>query len=356
MATEDKAAQRFAPEQLERFVARVFHAEGLPPDDARIVAQTLVFANLRGVDTHGIMRVPAYLKRLRAGLFNPMPRIDVRRPMPFSATVDGDNAMGPVVARACMEACLQTAADIGIGIATARRSNHFGAAAAFTVPAAEAGCIAMVMAPGARTLAPHGSRAPLFGTNPIAVAVPAGRHPVWSLDMAVSVAARGHVRLARQAGRQIPEGWALDEAGAPTTDPDAALRGVMLPIAGPKGSALSMLVDILAGVLSGAAFAGDTGDWNADFSGPADVGHFFLVMKVEAFMPLHEFNARMETSIARLHALPPATGFESVHYPGERSARLQAERSVSGIPVPVPVRDSLAALAQELELEFPAPL
>jgi len=356
MAFEDPSAPRFASAALEHFTTGAFKSAGLPAADAATVARTLVFANLRGFDTHGVVRIPAYLKRLRADLINPTPRIAVQRPMPFSAVVDGDNGMGPVVAAACLAACREAAGVLGIGVATARRSNHYGAASAFTVPLAEEGYIAMSMAPGSRTLAPHGSRKALFGTNPIAVATPAGRHHPWSLDMAVSVAARGHVRIAEQAGQPIPEGWALDETGAPTTDPAAALRGVMLPFGGAKGSALSMLVDILAGVLPGAAFAGDTGDWNADFTAPADVGHFFLVMKVEAFMPLDEFCSRMETSIARLHALPPAAGFDAVLYPGERSGRMQAERLRRGIPLSAPVLQSLNGLAAELGLDFPVPI
>ena len=228
--------RRFTASNLECFGTHCFERAGMPVQDACAVSQALVSANLRGVDTHGIARIPAYLKRIRAGLINTRPEIHSISPMPFTTVVDGDNAMGPVAARVAVDACMRAAESIGIGAATVRGSNHFGAASVYTVPATARGCIAIAMSPGAPSLAPYGSRAALFGTNPFAIAAPAGRYSPWSLDMAASVAARGHIRRAAQEGRAIPEGWALDSDGTPTTNPDAALRGLMLPFAGAKGS------------------------------------------------------------------------------------------------------------------------
>ncbi|WP_274626270.1 Ldh family oxidoreductase [Arvimicrobium flavum] len=348
--------QRFAAEELRAFATGMFAHAGLAGEHAAIVADALVYANLRGLDTHGLVRIPAYLKRIAAGLINTRPEIRRHSPMPFSSVFDADNAMGPVGARLAMDACVETADRLGIGVATVRRSNHFGAASVYTVPPTAKGLITVVMSPAARSLAAHGSRAPLLGTNPFAVATPAGKYGAWSLDMAASVAARGHIRLAAQEGRAIPEGWALDPDGAPTTDAQAALRGTMLPFSGAKGSALAMMVDILGGVLSGSAFAGDTRDWNTDFTGPADVGHFLLAMKVEAFMPLAEFESRMETAIGRLKALPPAQGFDEVRFPGERSGNTEIERRRHGIPLSVEAVTSLRAQAASSGVEFPAPL
>ena len=346
---------RYDVEALSRFVARLFAGEGLPEDHAAMVADALLTANLRGVDTHGVVRVPAYVKRLRAGLLNPKPRMREANPMPVSFVLDADNAMGPVGAFTAIEACMSRAAEFGVGASTVRHSNHFGAASVYTVHAARRGFIAIAMSPGARTLAPHGSRAPLLGTNPFAVAAPAGQNPPWSLDMAASVAARGHIRVAAQEGRSIPEGWALDEKGRPTTDPEAALNGVMLPFGGPKGSGLAMMVDILAGVLAGSAFTGDIRDWVKDFTGPSDVGHFFLVVKVEAFMPAAEFADRMETAILRTKALPPAEGAAEVFYPGERSGRMEQERRQNGIPLSGKAIVALAELATT-DCPFPEPV
>ncbi|WP_210492859.1 Ldh family oxidoreductase [Microvirga antarctica] len=347
--------RRFTESDLENFGTRCFASTGMPLTDACVVSRALVSANLRGIDTHGVARIPAYLKRIRAGLINPRPEIRSSSPMPFSTIVDGDNAMGPVAASIAVEACMRAADTLGIGAATVRRSNHFGAASVYTVPATARGCVAIAMSPGAPSLAPHGSRAALFGTNPFALAVPAGRYSPWSLDMAASVAARGHIRRAAQEGRAIPEGWALDNEGAPTTNPEAALRGLMLPFAGAKGSGIAFMVDILAGVLAGSGFAGEVRDWNVDFTGPADVGHFFLVMKIEAFMPLGQFESRMETAIGRLKALPPAEGVEEVTYPGERSGSTESERRRIGIPLGNEVLRPLAELAAELGIASPSP-
>ena len=339
---------------LTAFATACFAAEGLPQDDARVSAEALVRADARGIKTHGVMRIPQYAKRLRAGLIAPRPEITTLAPMPVSRVIDAGNALGLVAAQRAVEACLEAAETTGIGAATVRNANHFGAAQVWTLQAAAAGCIGLAMAPGARTLAPHGAREALFGTNPFAAAAPAGRFAPWSLDMAASVAARGHIRLADRAGHQIPEGWALDEDGRPTTDAAAALRGVVLPFAGAKGSGLAGLVDILAGVLSGGAFAGGVRDWIADFDGPAEVGHFFLAMKVEAFLPLPEFEARMETSIERLKALPPAEGFDEVLYPGERAARAEAEAETAGVPLTADCASALRAHGTEIAVPFPA--
>lgn len=319
-------------------------------------ADVLLFADLRGIATHGVVRVPAYLKRIEAGLINVAPRIETRAPAAFSRTIDSDNAMGAVGARAAVRACMEAVDRVGIGAVTVRRSNHFGAASAYTVPLASKGCIAIALSPAGPSLAPHGSREPLLGTNPFAIAAPAGRFAPWSLDIAASVGSRGRVRLAAQNGQTIPEGWALDREGGQTTDPNAALLGTMLPFGGAKGSGLSMMVDILGGVLSGSGFAGSIRDWNADFEAPSDVGHFFLAMKIEAFMPLAEFEGRMETAIERIKALPPAKGFDEVNYPGERSGRQERDNRANGIALAGSTVQGLRELADRLALPFPTPI
>ena len=339
---------------LRRFVLDVLARYDVPPVDAGLVADCLLRADLRGVHTHGLVRLPPYVERLETGLVVARPELRVERPTLWSRVVDGGNGLGAVVASCAMQAALEAARSFGIGAATARRSNHFGAAAIYALQAVEHDCIGIALTPASRSLAPYGSRAPLLGTNPIAVAVPAGpdRAP-WVLDMASSIAARGHVRLAALRGEPIPEGWALDDAGRPTTDPATALRGVMLPFAGPKGSGLAMLIDILGGVLSGSGFAGDIRDMTRDFEAPQEVGHFFLAFKIEAFMPLADFEQRMALLIKRLKALPPAAGFEEVTYPGEREARLELARRDTGIPLPAETVGALSDLAQRFELELP---
>lgn len=344
------AASRFPASELARFSRDVFLHCDLAESDAEICAKSLVWADLHGIDTHGVARIPSYVERFRRKLANPRPSVTVESRIPFAARLDGDNAMGAVVAQRAMDDVLARAEATGIGVVVARNSNHFGAAGYWARQAVPRQCIGICITPASKSLAPFGSKAPLFGTNPFAVAVPAGRHAPWVMDFATSVAARGHIRLAARAGEPIPEGWALDRDGYPTTDAAKALEGVMLPFAGPKGSALSMLADILGGVLAGGAFAGDIRDMNTDFSAPQGLGHFFLAMKIEAFLPAAEFAARMEEMIARIKALPPVPGVSEVLYPGEPEARTAHDREQHGVPVSATTRDALERLATEMKI------
>lgn len=337
-------------EALRAFTAEVFCRVGLDSDAAGIVAESLVWADLAGVDSHGVARIPSYIERLHKKLVNDAPRMQVDSRLPFAASLDGDNGMGALVAERAMREALERARQIGVGVVVARRSNHFGTAGYWARKAVPEGCIGICISPASKSLAPFGSKAPLFGTNPFAVAVPAGARAPWVMDLATSVAARGHIRLAVREGRTIPEGWALDRDGQPTTDAARALEGVMLPFAGPKGSALSMLADILGGVLAGAAFGGEIRDMNTDFTAPQELGHFFMAMRVDAFMPADEFAARMGQLIDRTKALPPAAGFSEVMYPGEPEARRAAARRATGVPLSAATRSALAKLAAEFDL------
>jgi L-2-hydroxycarboxylate dehydrogenase (NAD+) len=353
VADDATAGPRIHAGELERFAREVFRHCGLAATDAETVTKSLVWCDLHGVDTHGVARIPAYAERFKRRLVNATPRLVIDSRLPFAACLDGDNAMGQVVAQRAMDDALARAETTGIGVVTARRSNHFGAAGYWARQAVPRGCIGICVSPASKSLAPFGSKAPLFGTNPFAVAVPAGRHAPWVMDFATSVAARGHIRLAVRAGEPIPEGWALDRDGYPTTDAKKALEGVMLPFAGPKGSALSMLADILGGVLSGAEFAGDIRDMNTDFEAPQGLGHFFLAMKIDAFLPAAEFGRRMEEMIQRIKALPPVPGVAEVMYPGEPETRTAATRTMDGVPVSASTREALARLAAELGLAPP---
>lgn len=345
------AAAPIAAGALRAFAGSVFARCGLDAKASAVVSESLVWADLHGVDTHGVARIPAYVERFGLKLVNPAPRMRVESRMPFAASLDGDNAMGAVVAGRAMREALARAESLGIGVVVARRSNHFGAAGYWARMAVPMNCIGICVSPASKSLAPFGSKAPLFGTNPFAVAVPAGSRPPWVMDFATSVAARGHIRLAAREGRPIPEGWALDREGRPTTNAAEALEGVMLPFAGPKGSALSMLADILGGVLAGAAFAGEIRDMNTDFSAPQGLGHFFLAMRVDAFMPADAFAARMETMIERIKALPPVPGASEVMYPGEPEARVAGERARLGVPLSHATRAALAKLAAALGID-----
>lgn len=349
------AARRIAHEAVNEFASDVLVRLGLPEADAVTVARSLVHADLIGVSTHGVARLPSYAERLRRHLVNPRPGMTVEQSLPWAATIDADNAMGAVAAHHAVEVAKRLVQNNGIGAVTVRGSNHFGAAGYYAQALAASDCVGFCVSPASKSLAPFGSQEPLLGTNPLALSVPAGRHPNWTMDMASSVAARGHIRIAAKEGTPIPQGWALDPEGRPTTDPSLAIRGVMLPFAGPKGSALAMMVDILGGVMSGSAFAGDIRDMNFDFEAPQDVGHFFLAWKVDAFLPLADFCARMETLIGRLKALKPASGVSEVMYPGEIEARAEQANRVRGVAVKDEVAAGLRELGAELGIIFPEP-
>jgi LDH2 family malate/lactate/ureidoglycolate dehydrogenase len=341
-------------EALEDFTRRVFSVAGMPPEDAAVMADKLVGAHLRGFDTHGVNCIPNYVANLREGRVAAWPDIRLERRALWAWAVDGGNGMGHVVADRAMTAVIGSVREIGIGIASVRQSTHFGAACLYPLMAAEQGFIGMTLANMAPHVAPWGSREQLFGTNPLAIAVPAGKRPPFVLDMATSAAARRKFRMALELGEPIPEGWALDADGNPTTDPAAAMEGVALPMGGAKGSGLGMMVEILAGVLSGAHFAGEVLDMYTNYGRPADSGNFLLALDPSVFLPVDDFARRMDDLIDRLKALEAAPGFDEVRFPGERGARLAEERRRDGIPLTTATAEELRKLAGEMNLAFPA--
>lgn len=321
-----------AAELARKFVATLLTGKGLPGEDADIVARCLVRADLRGVDTHGISRLPGYLDRLKRGLINPRPALQPQTVTAAVAQLDGENGFGFVVATRAMAAAMEIAGRIGIGLVSARRSTHFGMAANYLLQAVEQGFVALVFTNASPAMPPWGGRSALLGTSPFAAGAPGGAKGPFILDMAPSVAARGKIRKALRLGQPIPADYALDKDGRVTTDPARALEGVVLPIGGPKGSGLSMLMDILGGVISGAAFGGDVGDQYKVFDRPQNVGHFFLAMKPDLFMSVDEYRSRMDELLDRIRTAPRAEGFDEILIPGEPEARQEAQRLKAGIP------------------------
>jgi LDH2 family malate/lactate/ureidoglycolate dehydrogenase len=319
-------------DEANTFVRRLMIAHGLPEADAATVAGCLVHADLRGVDTHGICRLPGYLDRLRRGLINATPKLAPRRVTPVAASLDGQDAFGFVVGLCAIKEAMAMAREFGIGVVSARRSTHFGMAASYALPAIEAGFMAMVFSNASPAMPPWGGKDGLLGTNPFCVGAPGGKHGPFLLDMSPAVAARGKIRRAERRGETIPLGYALDKDGRPTTDPKAALGGVVLPIGGYKGSGLSMMMDLFGGVISGAAFAGMVADQYKVYDRPQDVGHFFLAMKPDLFVSEADYRARMDTLIERVRAVPKAEGFDEILIPGEPEVRLEAEHRRRGIP------------------------
>lgn len=320
-------------EAAEAFGRRLLVAHGLPEADAALVARCLVRADLRGVDTHGLQYLPHYLDRVRRGLINPKPKLDVERVTPVVGSLDGDNGFGFVVATRAMAAAIDMARESGVGVVSARRSTHFGMAANYVLQAMDAGMIALVFSNASPAMPPWGGRKAIVGTNPFAAGAPAGKERPFDLDMSPAVAARGKIRRAARRGETIPLGYALDKEGRATTDPNVALDGgVVQPIGGPKGSGISMLMDVLGGVISGAGFAGEVGNQFVDYDRPQNVGHFFFAMKPDLFVSRDEYLRRMDVLAQRVHGCPRAEGFDEVIMPGERERRFEEKYRRIGVP------------------------
>jgi LDH2 family malate/lactate/ureidoglycolate dehydrogenase len=305
-------------------VSAIFAGHGLPGEDAARVAECLLEAELRGLASHGVSRIPIYTRRLRLRLVNPRPDLKLTPLAPAAAHLDGGNGMGFIVASRAMAEAVERARAYGIGMVMAMNSNHFGMAASYLLQALGAGMAAIVFTNASPAMPIWGGRSPFLGTSPLAMAVPGGKVPLV-LDMATSVAARGKIRRAAQQKGTIPPGWALDREGRPTIDAQAAYEGVILPLGGPKGSGLSLLMEALAGVMSGAAFGGGVKDQYTDFETPQNVGHTFIAMRPELVAGIEAYEARMNDLVARAKASPLAEGFDEILMPGEGEER-RAER------------------------------
>jgi LDH2 family malate/lactate/ureidoglycolate dehydrogenase len=264
--------------------------------------------------------------------------------------MDGRDGMGQVLTALAARDAIRRAKVHGVGVVALRNSNHFGTAMYFTLMAAAEGCVAFLSTNASPAMAPWGGREKTVGTNPWSWAAPAGRHAPMVLDIANTAVARGKIYLARQKGLPIPTGWAINEEGDPTTDPVEALRGITLPMAEHKGYAISVMMDMLSGILSGSQFGkGVTGPYQAEH--PGGVGHLMIVMNIEAFQPLQEFNARMEDLVAELKSVPLAKGFDEVVYPGELEARNDAKNRREGILLPDDTIADLVDLARKTGTE-----
>jgi LDH2 family malate/lactate/ureidoglycolate dehydrogenase len=335
-----------APERLTEFAAAVLQAEGVPADDARLVGRCLVQAELWGHPSHGMLRLSWYVARIRSGVVDPAAKPETVVDTGPLALLDGREGLGHVLCAHAAGEAVRRAREHGVGLVGVRNSNHFGMAAHFTRMIAEQGCVGLVTTNGSPAMAPWGGKQKAVGANPWSIAAPAGRHGVTVMDIANVNAARGKIYAARERGATIPEGWALDAEGRPTTDPAAAIAGVILPMGGHKGYAISFMMDVLSGVLTGSSFAtGVSGPQQAERR--SGCGHLVLAIDVAAVADPGGFAERMEALIAEMKAVPLAAGFEEVFYPGELEDRSRARRQREGIEVPAKTLEALERLAAE---------
>ncbi|KAI9902402.1 hypothetical protein N3K66_001754 [Trichothecium roseum] len=340
-----------SPAEARRFIEAVLQGNKVPAEYAAIISKGLVAADLRAVDTHGINRIPSYMTRIRNGILDPVATPLVKQVTPVVHHVDGRNGFGFVAAQRGIDLAIEAAKVYGIGMTSVKGSNHYGMSAWIVKEALKHDMMSLVFTNSSPALPPFGGKSKIIGTSPIACGAP-GSEPDrdFILDMAPSVAARGKIYKAKRRGEQIPGDWALDSDGKPTTDPDAALGGVLLPMGGPKGSALAIMMDVFSGVLSGSAFAGQvTGPY--DFSRPADVGHFFVVIKPDLFMGLDDFKQRMGTLYERITGSEPAHGVDRVYFTGEREILEQKRREEGGIPLVCAEIDALNEEARRVGVE-----
>lgn len=348
----------FNVEALKDYVIRFFKAMDVPEIDARIAADVLVSADLRGVNSHGVIRLHSYYSdRLKLKQIDPLSPIEIISENAATLALDGANGLGQVVAYRAMSRCIEKADDAGLAITTVRNSNHYGIAGYFAMMALPEDMIGISLTNSQPLVAPtYGLRSAL-GTNPIAVAIPAGQERPYVLDMATSIVPLGRVSVYEKAGQSIPLGWGINSAGDLTEDPAEVTRGgSLLPLGGPaelrgyKGYGLSLLVDLLSGVLSGAAYG--TGVGKPSNERHADVGHFFAAIKIDNFRPVEDFKKDMDDYIRALKDTPKMPGQDRIYIHGEKEFELTEKYQREGVPLMVEVVEALKQAGESAGVPF----
>ncbi|MDA1001246.1 MAG: Ldh family oxidoreductase [bacterium] len=342
---------RFPADRLAAFIESTFTAHGVSAGDARITAQRMIEADLRGMHGHGIFRLAPYCRRVKEGGYNLRPDIRPERETPVSALLDGDNGLGQVVVTRAAELGIQKAKESGMGWIGIHHGNHAGAGGVYAALALAHDMIGMYMAIGnANHMPPWGGVDMLLSTNPIAFAIPTGKEPPIVLDMATSVTSYGKVKVMAQSGEMMPEGWMVNSKGEPLTDPRRASEGFLVPIGGHKGYGLNVIIGVLAGVLNSAAFGSAVIDFNQDFKSPTNTGQVFFAMRPDLFRDLGDFKAEMDFRIRELRDSAPMEGMGPIRLPGEMAVKREREMREKGISVAPQVLEGLRGMAEELGL------
>ena len=363
----DEPALLIQTQPLKMFSARVFKKMGVGEEDARITAEILVAADLRGVASHGVAHLKRYVDGLRAGIIRARPQERVIVENPVTATIDAGAGLGQPVSFRAMQKAIHKAQEFGAGFVSVRNSNHYGIAGYYAMMALQDDCIGISMTNASPKSVPTFGRHALLGTNPIAVAAPAGKERPFVLDMATSAVSLGKIEIADQLDRPLPPGWAIDPAGGPAQDSHRTLDelkhnvgGGLLPLGGEgdvlsgyKGYGLALWVEIFTALLSGAAFATLTYPKAADGKPlPANLGHFFGAWRVDSFRPLQEFKTAMDELQQLVKGAPKANGADRIYIHGEKEFEAMERNQKEGIPLNHKVAAELRAIARELDLEF----
>jgi len=351
MAEDWEAGTRVEVGELRALVSAVFRACDMGTEDADLLADSLVAADLGGVHSHGVLRVPEYVKKLTGEGVDPRGRPRVVRELGGCLVVDGGNSMGQIGAHFAMEGAIERATQTGIAAAAIRGSNHCGAVAYFAELALPHDMIGVATTNALPTMAPEGGAERILGINPLSVAIPAGEEPPIVYDAAFSGSAHGKIRVHLQKGLELPAGWALDQQGQPTTDPAAAIDGLLVPIGGFKGASLAMIMGILSSMLSGASYGTELGDMEAGPRPGAD-GHFVAAISVAAFEDVDRFKERVDGSIRQVHECGRAPDVEALYVPGEKEHRRREQYSRDGVPLNRVTLGDMAEAARSMGVDM----
>jgi LDH2 family malate/lactate/ureidoglycolate dehydrogenase len=354
MAVIDEGT-RYTKAVLAEWSRKIFMRVGVSETDAAVLTDSLLEANLRGVDTHGVTRMlPIYIRRIQAGIMSPKTKLEIVREKPGTALIDCHNSIGQVSANFAMDLAITKAKDVGTAFVAIAHSNHYGTSAYWAMKALDHGMIGFSCVNAPAAVAPIGGRKPMFGTNPFAVAVPVGKELPFVLDLATTVVARGRIDLFRRQNKALEPGWAFDAMGRPTTDPVEAMKGLLAPMAGYKGYGIAFAIDILSGILTSSNYGRHfPGMLAENLEKPTDVGGVFAAISIDSFMDLKEFNDRMEKACREVRECDKAEGVDRIYIPGEIEHNVKAERLVRGIPLPDAIRADFEQLGAELNVPFP---
>ncbi len=345
----------FPEDRLRGWTQEVFQKVGVSRDDAVLLTDSLIEANLRGVDTHGITRMLCvYVERIQKGVMSAKSNLTVVREKASTALIDCHNSIGQVGAARAMRMAIEKARQTGVAFTAIAHSNHYGAAAYWAMMALPNGMIGFASTNAPAVVAPTGGSTALFGTNPICITIPAdGELPVV-LDMATTVVARGRINLYAKQNKPLEPGWAVDECGVPTTDPHAALKGLLAPIGGYKGYGIMLAIDLICGVLTGSNYGAHFPGFLADnMIDPTDVGSVFAAVNIESFMDLPEFTAAIDKAVREIKTSTRVDGVKRIYIPGEIEFEMKAQRLAHGIPIPEEVVKDFIGLGRKLAIPFP---
>ena len=335
------------PDKLRELSYKLLRGLGICEEDSRIGSEVLLSSDIRGVDSHGVARLQLYYRRLKKDLINRTPNLTRIKDLGSTVVLDADNGLGVCTAPKAMKLCIERAKEYGVATVVTRNTNHFGIAGHYALMASDANMISLIGANTTPFMAPFGGCERLIGTNPLAMGIPGGKFAII-LDMATSLVPVGKLQIAIRKGEKIPLDWLVAKDGRPTDNPkDLWEGGALLPMAGPKGYGLAVMIDMLAGILAGAAIGRDIGDLLLD-DRPERIGHFMMAIDIDRFMPIETFKVAVDGYIDMIKGSTPAEGVKEIFLPGEIEINKTKDRMVNGIPLNPVVAQSLLDFSREL--------